>query len=81
MSFQALGIFCFLLFATPSISVNQKHTKTSKLPYEWSNSWVVEIEGGIERADEVAKRHGVINLGQVSLSAPAYICHNNSLHD
>ena len=33
----------------------------------FTNSWVVEVDGGREVADAVAKRHGFVNLGQVSL--------------
>ena len=33
----------------------------------FTNSWVVEVDGGHEVADAVAKRHGFTNLGQVSL--------------
>lgn len=33
---------------------------------EFSNSWAVEIHGGLEVADDVAKKHGFINKGQVS---------------
>lgn len=31
----------------------------------FSNSWAVEILGGPEAADEIAKKHGFINKGQV----------------
>lgn len=31
----------------------------------YTNSWAVEIEGGYEVAEEVAKRHDFVNLGQV----------------
>ena len=30
-----------------------------------SNSWAVEIEGGKEKANEIAEKHGLVNLGQV----------------
>ena len=32
---------------------------------EWSNSWAVEIEGGNDKANEIAHKHGFTNLGQV----------------
>ena len=31
----------------------------------WSNSWAVEIEGGNDKANEIARKHGFMNLGQV----------------
>lgn len=34
----------------------------------FSNSWAVEIRGGVGVADRIARRHGFINKGQVSLS-------------
>ena len=30
-----------------------------------SNSWAVKIEGGKEKANEIAEKHGLVNLGQV----------------
>ncbi len=32
----------------------------------FSNSWAVEISGGDEVAERIAKRHGFTNLGRVS---------------
>lgn len=32
----------------------------------YTNSWAVEIRGGRAVADEVARRHGFLNMGQVS---------------
>lgn len=32
---------------------------------EFTNSWVVEIRGGDEEADSIAKEHGFVNKGQV----------------
>ena len=32
---------------------------------EWSNSWAVEIEGGNDKANYIAHKHGFMNLGQV----------------
>lgn len=34
------------------------------LPY--TNSWAIEIHGGVDAANEIAARHGMTNLGQVS---------------
>ena len=33
----------------------------------YSDSWVVELEGGRDEADKLADEHGFINLGQVML--------------
>ena len=32
----------------------------------YTNSWAVEVRGGTEKAEELAHRHGFVNLGQVS---------------
>lgn len=32
----------------------------------YADSWVVELDGGKEKADAVAESHGFVNLGQVS---------------
>ena len=32
----------------------------------YSNEWVVKLEGGNEAADQLALKHGFMNLGQVS---------------
>lgn len=31
----------------------------------YTNSWAVEVTGGRAAADEVARRHGFLNMGQV----------------
>ena len=32
----------------------------------YTNSWAVEVAGGRAVADDVARRHGFLNMGQVS---------------
>ena len=32
---------------------------------KYCNDWAVEIHGGIEMANEIADKHGFMNLGQV----------------
>jgi len=32
----------------------------------FSNSWAVEVAGGVVAANEIARKHGFINKGQVS---------------
>ena len=34
----------------------------------YSNSWAVEVRGGVEKAEELARHHGFVNLGQVHMS-------------
>ena len=37
----------------------------------FSNRWTIQVLGGVQVADELARKHGFINLGQV--------CYSNSL--
>ena len=32
----------------------------------YTNSWAVEVRGGVEVADELARKHGFVNAGEVS---------------
>ena len=34
----------------------------------YSNSWAVEVRGGAEKAEELARKYGFVNFGQVSRS-------------
>ena len=36
-------------------------------PPQYANVWAVQVEGGIEEADALAKKYNFINKGQVSL--------------
>ena len=38
-----------------------------------SNSFVVEVQGGRDRADEIAAKYDFINMGQVSIPASSSI--------
>lgn len=38
----------------------------------YSDSWAVEVQGGMDEADRIAAEHGFINLGQVSLLLPFF---------
>ncbi len=42
---------------------------------QWSNSWSVEIAGGEERANELARKHGLVNMGKVSSDNNTYTVH------
>ena len=42
-------------------------SKSAKPSY--SNSWAVEVRGGPEVANELARKHGFVNRGQVSSSS------------
>jgi hypothetical protein len=35
-------------------------------PQHFSRQWAVHIEGGMQVADEIASKHGFVNLGEVS---------------
>ena len=43
-------------------------TQSQKIVIRYSNSWAVEVTGGKDKADEIAERHGFINLGAVSMT-------------
>ena len=34
---------------------------------KYTNEWVIKLEGGNEAADQLALKHGFINLGQVNI--------------
>lgn len=36
----------------------------------YSNTWVVQVEGGMEEANRIARNHGFVNLGQVRTLQP-----------
>ena len=48
---------------------------------DFSNSWAVEIHGGLEVADDLAKKHGFINKGQVGFRVffKFMFCYNMSI--
>lgn len=70
MSRVCLAIF---LFVVPVLSLNSRnirpfdpsdhhnHVSTDR----YSNTWALKIKGGVERADEIARKHGLTNRGQV----------------
>lgn len=33
----------------------------------YSNSWAVEVAGGVEAARKIAEKHGFVHMGQVGL--------------
>lgn len=41
------------------------HLTTGDRKALYSNSWAVEVSGGYSVANEIAKKHGFINKGQV----------------
>lgn len=62
-----LSGFAFLpLEFTSARSVTLTDDKVPHPP-RWSNSWWIEIEGGEAKANEIARKHGLVNLGKVSL--------------
>lgn len=55
-----------ILFAVSSIIVTVNGAaliQPDSLLY--TNTWAVEVHGGAQVADEVAQRHGMINMGRV----------------
>ena len=55
-------VLCSLLCSTVPLTYSQK------IAVRYSNSWAVEVTGGKDKADEIAKRHGLVNLGPVSMT-------------
>ena len=55
-------LLCSLLCSIVSL------TQSQKIVIRYSNSWAVEVIGGKDKADEIAERHGFINLGAVSMT-------------
>ena len=41
---------------------------TASTAPRYTNSWAVEVRGGVEVADELARKHGFINHGQAKAS-------------
>ena len=58
----AVILLCSLLCSTVPL------TQSQKIVTRYSNSWAVEVTGGKDKADEIAERHGLINLGAVSMT-------------
>jgi hypothetical protein len=38
-------------------------------PQHFSRQWAVHIEGGVQVADNIASKHGFVNLGEVSFKS------------
>jgi len=47
-------------------------SESLKQSTDYSNSWAVEILGGKEEADRLAKSHGLANRGQVRYTLDVY---------
>ena len=62
-----ISIITTPILATPSFAeaVAQQQQQTQVVHY--SNSWAVEVQGGVEEADALAQKHGLINYGQVNI--------------
>ena len=58
----AVVLLCSLLCAIVPL------TQSQKTVIRYSNSWAVEVTGGKDKADEIAERHGLVNLGAVSMT-------------
>ena len=42
---------------------------------QYADSWAVEVTGGFEKANDLAKKHGLINSGKVRLDNLGYYIH------
>ena len=54
-----LGCFTLLVSCVPAERADLLRTN------RYSNSWAVEIRGGLSGADRLAEQHGFVNHGQV----------------
>ena len=63
----AVILLCSLLCSTVPL------TQSQKIVTRYSNSWAVEVTGGKDIANEIAERHGFINLGAVSVTMMSYL--------
>jgi len=57
---------CSLLFIAALGCTCAVRTGRPQRESRYTASWAVQVEGGKERADEVASRCGFLNLGKVS---------------
>ena len=58
----SIVLLCSLVCSTVPL------TQSQKIVIRYSNSWAVEVTGGKDKADEIAERYGLINLGAVSMT-------------
>jgi hypothetical protein len=68
MSSNGLVIVCVVLLSlllAPSTSVSDDRVLSQSKGEFYTNSWAVEVAGGRAVADDVATRHGFVNVGQV----------------
>jgi hypothetical protein len=68
MSSKCLVIVCVVLLSfllAPSTSVSDDRLPPQSKGEFYTNSWGVEVAGGRAVADDVARRHGFVNVGQV----------------
>ena len=45
------------------------------LETRYSNSFAVGVQGGRDKADEIAAKHGFTNMGPVSIYSPLTVCY------
>ena len=69
---QPFAIVLILLRLNCSSALHGKRSS-----HGYSNSWAVHISNGDdEKANKIAKRHGMVNLGQVSVIHQPMLSHN-----
>lgn len=69
---QSLFVSTLVLIALDKASGMLRHPLNRELPSpfmekaRYSNDWAVEVNGGLTIANELAAKHGFVNMGQVS---------------
>lgn len=72
--FLDITVFIFLLMTTTVSAIYATKGTLSTESQQFSDSWVVEVDGGKEKANELAARHGFINLGEVEIFSLLCMC-------
>lgn len=63
-NFLPVCVFLLTLWLAPSSSVGDDQRSPVGGEF-YTNSWAVEVAGGRAVADDVARHHGFVNVGQV----------------
>ena len=56
-----------LIIAIAAVLVIQLHVTVISSSVQYVDSWAVEVTGGAEKANTLAKKHGLHNSGKVRL--------------
>ena len=63
LSFITLTVTLSIVAGDASYFNKESHRPVAGLGF--TDSWAVEVHGGIEAANEIAERHGFTNMGRV----------------